>query len=486
MRIPKTSRECGPVLYLGCKLPAVFESTFLQMTIYIGFQRAQQTWILALLMAAGAAGQTVSPQETGSMSARRVGGLQLYNVTAWAGYYSTATLSSFSSTRLPSDVTFGTSATLGWVRARERSSASFNYASSFIGRVRFRGAEALNHALSFFASRKITPRWTFDLSMSGTLNTTDQFLFAPTAFGQLAQAPVSFDELAAGMLRGQFANPQLAALLTGGSLLESTARVAVFGDRVAGGSAQIRMAYALSTRTSFYVSAGGYRSQTFPDTGRAQTRPAGVLNQSTSVEVSADWNHTLTSRTTVGLNVSRSRTFSAFQDAYRDSFSGSLGRRMGRRWLTQVYGGAGRVQSIRNLYALPTGPQYLAGGSLAYMRSTHTFIASVDRNFSDSYGLGGQSSISITGAWSWSPRGRNWVLFSSVGQHRMLGSALGDLNSWRTSAGLSRRINARTAVYTEYAYFTSTSSSTFRWFPNFSQHAARVAIVWSPQWSPLR
>jgi hypothetical protein len=142
------------------------------------------------------------------------------------------------------------------------------------------------------------------------------------------------------------------------------------------------------------------------------------------------------------------------------------------------------VRPIRNLYALPTGPQYLAGGSLAYKLSTHTFIASVDRNFADNYGLGGQSSLSTNGAWNWAPHGRNWMLFSSVGQSRILGSTLGDLNSWRVSTGLSRKINGRTFVYTEYAYLSS--SSPLGLIPNFSQHAARVAVVWSPQWSLLR
>jgi hypothetical protein len=412
------------------------------------------------------------------------GGFQLYNVTGWAGYYSVAQYSPLASSRIPSDVAFGTSATLGWAKSRERSSTSFTYTSAFVGRVRFTSAEGLNHMMSFLTSHKITSRWSFNFSTFGMLSTTEQFLFTPSLFGQLAAAPANFEELAAGMLRGQFTNPQLAALLSGGPLLDAVARPAIFGDRVFAASAQVRLAYAPSSRTSFYVNLGASRSQTLPDSDRERNRPAGILHQSTFGDVSVGLNHALTLRTTVGLTASRSRTFSVFQDAYRDFFYGSVGRKMGRHWLAQAYGGAGRVQTIRSLYTLPTGPQYLAGGSLAYKMSAHTFIASVDRNFADSYGLGGQSTISVSGAWNWSPHGRDWALFSSVGQYRMLGSTLGNLNSWRATTGLSRKISTRAAISTEYAYVTS--SSPLGLIPNFSQHAARVVVTWSPQWSPVR
>ena len=458
------------------------------MTTYIRFHKVRWLGTMVLLATAGLGsliGQTIAQSESGSTSSSAgLRGLQLYNVTGWAGYYSVAQFASFASPRLPSDVALGTSATLGWAKSRERSSVSFTYTSSFVGRVRFTDASALNHSLSFFASRKITSRWSLDFSTFATLSTTDQLLFTPSPSGQLAAAPANFEELAAGMLRRQFTNPQLAALLTGTPLVYAVERPAILGDRAFSASAQVRLTYAPSSRTAFYVGLGGWRNQVLPNSDGERNRPAGVLSQSTTADVSVGLSHSLTPRTTVGLSASRSRTFSVFQDAYRDSFYGSVGRKMGRRWLVQGYGGTGRVQPIRSLYTLPTGPQYLAGASVAYKLSAHTFIASVDRNFGDSYGLGGQSTVSINGAWNWSPRGRDWTLFSSIGQYRMLGSPLGDLNSWRASTGLSRKISTRAALSTEYAY--ATSSSPFGLIPNFSQHAARVAVTWSPQWSPLR
>lgn len=456
------------------------------MAIPVRFPLAWRVWIISLLATAALpslAGQTVPQVEAGSVSAAGRGGLQLFNVTGWVGSYSTAIPSADSRLRLPSDIALGTSATLGWTRTRARGNVSFAYTSSFIGRVRFTGAQALNHALSLFASRRITPRWSLEFSLSGALSTIDQLLFTPSSSGRLAEAPADFEELAAAMLRGQISDPQLAALLTG-SLLDSSARVTVFGDRNLSASSQIRLAYTPSARTSFHVALGGSRNQVLPQTESEFSRPRGVLTHSTAADLSVGFNHALTLRTTVGLSASRSRVFSALQQSYRDSFYGTLGRKMGRRWLAQAYGGAGRIQPIRTLYPLPSGPQYLAGGSVAFKMNSHTLLASADRNFGDSYGLGGQSMLSVNGAWNWSPRGRNWGLSASLGQSRMLGSWAGALNSWRAAAGCSRRLNMRTAVYTEYAYIRS--SIAWGAIPNFSQHAARVAVVWSPRWSPLR
>src|SRR5262245_32114554 len=114
------------------------------MTIYNRFQRTRWVWMTVLIATAGSGslvGQAISQSESGATSSAMRSGLQLYNVTGWAGYYSVAQFSTAAGARLPSDLALGTSATLGWTKARERSSASFTYTSSFVGRVRFAGAE---------------------------------------------------------------------------------------------------------------------------------------------------------------------------------------------------------------------------------------------------------------------------------------------------------------------------------------------------------
>ena len=485
--MPKKRNNAIQFCIWATNCPTIFSAILLQMTIYIRFQRARWVGMMVLLATAGLGsliGQTITQSESGLTSSQ--GEAVCSSTTSPAG----RDITRWRSLRLLPVHAF--LRMWPWERARPWDGLSPESAAAHPSPTRPLLSDGCvlptprRSIIRFPSSRRVRSRpggvWTFP--RFGTLSTTEQLLFTPSFSGQLAAAPVDFEELAAGMLRNQFTNPQLAALLTGAPLLDAVVRPAIFGDRVFGASAQVRLSYAPSSRTSFYVGLGGSRNQVLPNSDREGNRPAGILNQSTSADVSVGLNHALTLRTTVGVTVSRSRTFSVFQDAYRDSFYGSVGRKMGRRWLVQGYGGAGRVQPIRSLYTLPTGPQYLAGASVAYKLSTHTFIASVDRNFGDSYGLGGQSTVSINGAWNWSPRGRDWALFSSIGQYRMLGSPLGNLNSWRASTGLSRKISTRAALSTEYAY--ATSSSPFGLIPNFSQHAARVAVTWSPQWSPLR
>ena len=134
-------------------------------------------------------------------------GLQLLNASGYVVYYSRTLpggggFQPGGAGNLASDLGGGGSLQFGWSEAGERSSFSITYTPSFTGRLRYSSLNALNHAFSMNATRKVSHRWQFGLSAAGDYSTLDQFLFAPTAFGSAASVPVKFDDFAAGLLSG--------------------------------------------------------------------------------------------------------------------------------------------------------------------------------------------------------------------------------------------------------------------------------------------
>src|SRR3984957_14439020 len=127
-------------------------------------------------------------------------GLQIKSVSAYAVYYSNFLpngAAAAGSAHLSADVGAGGSIVFDWAKFTERSTFSLTYTPSYTGYVRNSSLNALDHALSLTASRKIAPQWTFEFSAAGALSTLQESQFGPTALDNVAAASATFNQLAA-------------------------------------------------------------------------------------------------------------------------------------------------------------------------------------------------------------------------------------------------------------------------------------------------
>src|SRR5215471_7880146 len=182
-------------------------------------------------------------------------GLQLYDITGFAGWESVVNpeggLFLANGAGVKGDEMGGGSISAGWSERGARSSVSIQYTASYLAQVRYSNLNALSHFLVIGASRRLSPKWSVGFSGSSTLSTYNQLLFSPMVFSSVVATPATLDDLASAILAGKYTNDQLASLLTGAPLIESPARTAIFGNRVFASFAGITLSYAHSTRLSF-------------------------------------------------------------------------------------------------------------------------------------------------------------------------------------------------------------------------------------------
>lgn len=417
------------------------------------------------------------------------GGFQVRTVSAFVGYYSNG-LSNLggiqpgAAANLLFDVGGGGSATFAWTKLGERSTFSMNYTPSYTGQIRYSSLNALNHAFSLNATRKLARRWSFNFSVAGDLSSLQQSLFSPTTLSNVASVPSTFDDLAAAMLSAKFTNnPQLASVLTSAPLAQSPLLTLLYGQRIFTSSAQISLSHSYSPRLSVTFSGGGVRTQPVSD-GQVSTANTSLIANTTSGNASVAISYSFSPLTQLGGTVTTNRISSSIQDAYTTTSLATLGRTLGRRWFMQIHGGVGVSNPVRQTsFALSTKPEPVAGGSLGFKTLSYTLLGAYDRTVSDSYGLGASTSSTATASWRWRPPRRAWWLESSVGWQQLGGNALTNTSGWNTSEGFGRAVGAHLALHTQYAYLHySGQLSAYR----FSQSAVRVSLVWTPNPVPFR
>jgi hypothetical protein len=417
-----------------------------------------------------------------------VGGLQIRSVSAYASYYSSFTPTAgagIPTTSGSSDAGSGGSIVFDWTKFTDRSSFSLIYTPSFTAYVRDSNLNALNHALSMTTSRKVAPRWTFDFSVGGNLSSLEETLFAPTALGNVASVPSTFDDLAAGLLSSKFTNnPQLGAALTSSPLVESPVGNLFYGERMFTGSARVSLSYSYSPRLSVTFSGGGSRTQHVSDDKPLTAGNTALIPNTTSGSAGVGFFYSLSPFTTLGGTASTNRTSSPISDAYNTTSQASLGRTLGMRWVMQIHGGVAVSTALRETTAVvvaPAKPGPAFGGSLAYKTFWHTFLGSYDRTVVDSYGLGASTTSSATAAWRWGHPGiGSWWLDSSFTWQQLQGGALANTSGWHATIGLSRAIGTHAVLITQYAY-EDYSGGLLALTSHFSQSAVRVSIAWTPR-----
>ncbi|MGO9270768.1 MAG: hypothetical protein ACLQOO_11040 [Terriglobia bacterium] len=422
-----------------------------------------------------------------------MGGLQIQSVSGYAVYYSNflpngGATPQTASANLPSDVGGGGSIVFDWTKFTDRSSFSLNYTPSYTGYVRNSSLNALNHALSLTASRKIAPRWTFGFSVAGNLSTMEESLFSPTALSNVASVPSTFADLAAGVLSANFANnPQLGAVLTSSPLVESPISNLLYGQRMLTASAHVSLSYSYSPRLSVTFSGGGARTQHVEDQDLGAGNTA-VIPNTTSGNAGVSISYSLSPLTQLGASATATRTSSSLYDGYTTTSQATLGRTLGARWFMQIHGGVGVTNAVgqTSSVVVPTKPGPLIGGSLGYKTFRHTFLGSYDRTVVDSYGLGASTTSSATGTWRWGHPGANsWWLDSSFTWQQLQGGALANTSGWRATVGLSRAVGPHVVLLTQYVHMDY-SGGLLAAASHLSQDAVRVSIAWTPRPAPLQ
>ena len=226
---------------------------------------------------------------------------------------------------------------------------------SYTGRLRFSAWNALNHSLSFNASRHFG-RWKLGFAAAADLSNLSEFLFSPTVFASVAAVPGTFSDLAAAVLTGTFTNAQFASLLTGAPIVQSPARNLFFGERMFTSAAQTSLSYTPAPRLSVKLTASGSRSQHLSDNQSGAQPNSYLIPMTTSAGADLAVSYSRSPRTQVGGSVSSTRVISAIQDVYSTTAKASLGRTMGRRWFLQLSGGVGMMTPVRNRLVLSTSP----------------------------------------------------------------------------------------------------------------------------------
>jgi hypothetical protein len=421
-------------------------------------------------------------------------GFEVRSISVNAVYYSKGlpdTGGSFqantNTTKLPSDLGMGGSIVFDWTRFTERSTFSLNYTPSYTGRVRYSSLDALNHAFSLNTTRKLAPRWRWGVSAGGNYSSVEQSLFAANSLSNVASVQSNFSDLAAGMLASKFANnPQLGVVLTNSPLPDSPVQNLLYGQRMFKASANTSLSYSFSPRLSVTFGGGGSRSQHVSDNQPSAATRSFELPNTTSGSANIGISYSLSPTTQLSGAVNTNRIASTLQDAYTTNATATLGRTLSRRWLAQIHGGLGITNLVRQGPPLqPSKPRPVIGGNLVYKTFSQTFLGSFDRTVSDAYGLGATTSATASAAWRWRHPGNSWWIESGFSWQLINDGALGGISGWRTSTGLNRAIGSYIVLLTQYAYMNY-SQSLRTSESRFSQHAVRVAMIWTPQPNTMR
>lgn len=413
------------------------------------------------------------------------GGIHLIGVSVYSGYSTSAypqgvlELNSLAGS-LGGDWNYGATASLGWQHHGQNSDVSVLYSGSYGGMVRYSNLDGYSQSLSLSASRKLTPKWTFGLSASGSDSTIAQYLFQPSSLSVITQVPASFDDLAAAFAAGQYTNAQAASMLTGAPIMQTAARSLLLGNRVLSYSANANLAYAASARLQIhfasFAAAGQSRSG-----GQESVAPANyIMPMSLGGNAGMGFTYALSPRTQVGIDLGETRTVNHFQGVYTSSASASVGRKMGMHWFLSGHGGGTYNVVTQQTLGAPKTRQIIGGGSLGFQTGMHTLVASYDRSGSDTFGFAVGTITTMSGAWNWHQAGSRWGVFASYGEEQTRNAGFASLSGWQGSGGINLAFTPRTSLSAQYVYMNS-AGSYLGTYTNIAVQSVRLSLGWSPQ-----
>jgi len=410
------------------------------------------------------------------------GGFHLYGVSLFSGYYS----SGYSLIRVgQADLTanYGASGSLGWQHHREKTDIAILYSGTYTGLVQFPEAKDYNQSLSLSGHRKIAPKWTGSLSVTGQDATLAQSLFTPSGLSLDSQVIPGFDDLAAAFGIGKFTNSQIASMISLPGSLDSPLRGVVLGDRTLSYSGQASLDYSYSPKLNFRLTGSlrGAQGRFGGQNGAAQTNY--VLSRSTGTTAGMGISYSHSPRTQLGLDVDEFKTQTRYQSAHSTTVTASLGSKLSPRWFLHVYGGGTISQVDQQVYGVPRTREIVGGGSLGFKTFSQSFVASYDRTATNGYGFAVGTNTTLMGSWSRHRAGSSWSTFARFGQQQTRNTGFVSLSGWQASGGWSKNLGTSTALTTQFVHLTSAGG----YFGNLSGNlndiaiqSIRVSLNWSP------
>jgi hypothetical protein len=394
------------------------------------------------------------------------GGIRLQNVTAFIGYDSLGMGSIFGSGYNPNGVVpIGVSATLAFNKFGERSSLSIVYTPSYTRIAGYSGVDTSTHSLVVNWRRSLTPRWLYNVSVSGNLTLLNESLVASSAPSGGQSTSISALATPGATAPAPAPSPAVATLF--------------YGQRYLTTAIQNSLSYTYSARLSFHFGVSANRVQALPDGAMSASGQFGsLIARTTSGSANAGMSYSLSPFTQAGVDASTSRVFSSLADAYVSSVTASLSHNTGMHWSMQGQIGGGFINPLQQSYTA-RGGQYQAGGTLGYHTRMHMFSVSGNRSVSDMYGFGSSATVSSTASWTWRQPTGSWWLSSSFEQAWMMGTVYGGIDTWQVSSSFGHMIGRKMASMFRYGYgtYTGAPGSPLR---QFSQHVVQLAFTWAP------
>jgi hypothetical protein len=342
------------------------------------------------------------------------------------------------------------------------------------------------HFLNVNWAQGITERLSLNFGASASYSEMDQFAFSPARFSLVTSAPGSFDDFFNAISGGQFSNSQIASLLTGTPILEAGARSSIYGNQAFIATANARMNYRITPRTSWFINGIANRFQSIGVKGDALDRPA-IVPRTISSIASTGVNFSITPKTSVGGTVNYNKISSIFRDTGFVTASANITQRLGQNAALTVSAGSGK--SIGNN---PQGLKSNFGSRILFatqfttrISERQTLMASYNRTFVDEFGLGAQNLQMFSAGWSYAPLGSAWTATVAAGHQRSeLAVSSRNLQSYSVMAGINRKLSSHAGMSFQ-AFYLQANNRLGQQFGitsqgRFESSGVRMLITWFP------
>lgn len=407
---------------------------------------------------------------------------EITGITAYGDYYSNGIplggVSSNGPNNLPYNLDAGVSVQLDWRRFTGRTVFALSYTPSYTVDKRYSSLSGTNQLFTMNVSRNLTPRLTYQFSVTGAYQNIEQTFFGANSLSNIVSSPATFQQFSSALLTGNYAgNPQLGVALTNAQAAESPLNTLIYGVRMLTASLQTSLSYSLSPRLSVSVRGSDGRSQRISSSQSS----AFLLPNTTSASAGIDFSYSLSPVSNFGASVVSSRVTSSNLDSYTTTSQATLGHSFGERWIAQVHAGVAITNLLREStnVSIAAAPRPVVGGNLGYKTPAGSFLGSYERSTTDSYGLGASATTTATGAWQWKRRGSGWWLETTFSWNQLTGSAILNTSGWQASTSVNRKLGEHLTLLSQYSYLAYSGGLQTSAY-HLAESAVRTSLVYSP------
>jgi hypothetical protein len=354
----------------------------------------------------------------------------------------------------------------GWYWHGRTSHASINYVLGYNGNATYEALNGFDHDISLSWNKSVSRRLSYSLIGMAQSTTVSGFLFQKVSN---PAAGSSADPANAGSTAGA-APPVQVPGATNTILSPARRNTAMLAAT---------LSYAASPRLSWNVTLHGQRLLPSSDNvqgGQATMRYRGGTDGSANVSVS----YALSRRTSVGSEMTYSRTFSTLSTIQVGSAAVAVSRTLSRAWFSSAAIGYGLgAYSLKGTGASVRRYDLTGRGTIGASFESSTLTASVAERMGDSYGFGAARTWNAEIAGNWHPKRGHWSFQSSAGYERMTGLLVNVMQAAIFRAGITRKLSANVSCGVDggYAWGNAQGSASLG---QHSQDGFRLSLIWHP------